>query len=224
MTRRLLLTLLLLPAHLLAQAPAAAPQPSPWESEVAAYESADKAHPFPHHAVVFNGSSSIRLWNLAISFPGWKCVNHGIGGSIIPENTALLDRLVFPWEPSVIVFYAGDNDIAKKRLAQQVADDWAAYVKAVRVKLPQVKIIYISIKPSLARWTMWAEQQAANTLIQAQCAADPLQKFIDVAPVLLGEDGLPIKELFREDGLHLLPIGYERWQKLVAPEIEAAAK
>jgi lysophospholipase L1-like esterase len=151
-------------------------------------------------------------------------VNHGIGGSVIPENTALVDRLIFPLEPKVIVFYAGDNDIAKNRSSQQVADDWAAYVKAVRAKLPEVKLVYISIKPSLARWKLWPKIQEANAKLKVICEAEKDMKFIDVSKVMLGDDGLPIKALFREDGLHMKPAGYERWVKLVGPEIEEAAK
>lgn len=199
-------------------------KPLPWDAEVRKYEAIEKAHPGPKQAVVFNGSSSIRLWNLEESFPGWKCINHGIGGSIIPENTALVDRLIFPWEPKIIVFYAGDNDIGKGRSPQQVADDWSAYVKTVRAKLPEVKFVYISIKPSIARWKLWPTIQEANAKIKALCEADKNSKFIDVSPVMLGPDGKPIKELLRDDGLHMVPAGYTRWVKLIAPEIEAVAK
>ncbi len=199
-------------------------KPLPWDAEVRKYEAIEKAHPGPKQAVVFNGSSSIRLWNLEESFPGWKCINHGIGGSIIPENTALVDRLIFPWEPKIIVFYAGDNDIGKGRSPQQVADDWSAYVKTVRAKLPEVKFVYISIKPSIARWKLWPTIQEANAKIKTICEADKNSKFIDVSSVMLGPDDKPIKELLRDDGLHMVPAGYARWVKLIAPEIEAVAK
>lgn len=200
------------------------PKPSPWEGEVSKYEAAEKAKPAPTEAVVFNGSSSIRMWKLNDSFPGWKVTNHGIGGSTIPENTALVDRLIFPLKPKAIVFYAGDNDMAKGRKPQEIADDWAAYVTAVRAKLPKVKIVFIAIKPSIARWKLWPVGKETNEKIKAWCDKAEDVKFIDVAPVMLGSDGLPIKELFKEDGLHMVAAGYERWTKLVAPEIEAFAK
>ena len=215
-----LLICMLIPSVLLAQEI----KSSPWEGEVRKYEAAERARPAPRHAVVFNGSSSIRMWDLAKSFPGWKCVNHGIGGSIIPENTALVERLIFPLEPKIIVFYAGDNDIAKNRSPQQVADDWSAYAKAVREKLPEVKLVYIGIKPSLARWNLWPKIQEANAKIKAICESGKDMKMIDVSKVMLGEDGLPVKELYQKDGLHMTPAGYERWVKLVQPEIESVAK
>jgi lysophospholipase L1-like esterase len=215
-----LLLATLLPITLLAQEV----KPSPWEAEIVKYEVADKANAAPKHAVVFNGSSSIRMWDLAAAFPGWKCVNHGIGGSIIPENTAVLDRLVFPLEPQIIVFYAGDNDIAKKRTPQQVADDWAAYVKGVQAKLPEAIFLYISIKPSILRWKLWGTIQEANSKIKSLCETGKNQKFIDITKVMLDADGQPNKALYREDGLHMVAAGYALWNKLIAPEIEAVAK
>lgn len=220
MIRFLLLTLATLSALPAQDTPAK----SKWESEVAKYEAAEKAKPGPRQAVVFNGSSSIRLWNLSESFPGWKVINHGIGGSIIPENTELLDRLIFPWEPKMIVFYAGDNDVAKNHTPDEVAKNWAAYVTAIRAKLPEVKFVYIGIKPSIARWKLWPVGKEANEKIKAWSDQQQGITCIDLAPLMLGSDGLPIKELYQKDGLHVTPAGYERWTKVVAPLIEAAAK
>ena len=58
-----------------AQAPAAAEQQkrAPFESEIAAFEAADKKIPPPTGAVLFVGSSSIRLWTtLQKDFPELK--------------------------------------------------------------------------------------------------------------------------------------------------------
>ena len=192
---------------------------SPWESEVAAYEAEERAHPVAAGGIVFNGSSSIRLWEVGKSFPNLPVVNHGIGGSTIPENTALVERLIFPLAPRTIVFYAGDNDIAKGHAPEQIVEDWKNYVETVRAKLPEVKIIYLSIKPSPARWALWRKAQAANALIKAHGETLKNVKFIDLSTVMLGEDGQPLGELFREDQLHLKPESYERWVKLLLPEI-----
>ena len=207
---------LLLPLLLLTTAVAQ----SPWESEVAAYEAKERAHPVARGGIVFNGSSSIRLWEVEKSFPDLPVVNHGIGGSTIPENTALVERLIFPLAPKIIVFYAGDNDIATGHAPEQVANDWKDYVKAVRAKLPEVKIIYLSIKPSPARWALWPKAQAANALIKAHGETLQGVKFVEVSTVMLGGNGQPLGELFRDDKLHLLPAGYERWTKLLRPLLE----
>jgi hypothetical protein len=52
--------------------------------------------------------------------------------------------------------YAGDNDVAEGHSAKQVADDFKAFVARVRRDLPAVPVVYLSIKPSVARWSQWS--------------------------------------------------------------------
>src|SRR5688500_3667086 len=83
-----------------------------WEKEIAAIEARDAKQKPAQGTTVFLGSSSIRLWNLDQSFPDLPLVNHGFGGSTIPDSVHFVDRLVLKLEPKTVVFYAGDNDIA----------------------------------------------------------------------------------------------------------------
>lgn len=191
-----------------------------WEKEIAGIEKRLAANPPAKGGVFFAGSSSIRLWNLAKSFPDQKYVNVGFGGSEIRDTTHFVDRLLVPYEPKAIVFYAGDNDIAKKRTPEQVRDDFAAFVKAVRAKLPKTKIYYLPVKPSIARWSMYEVQQKANAYVKAACEADKLLGYIDIVPVTLGTDGKPKPEFFVKDGLHLSEAGYAAWTTVVKKEIE----
>jgi hypothetical protein len=46
-----------------------APDFSRWEKDIAAFEKRDADAPPPRDAVLFAGSSSIRLWDLKKSFP-----------------------------------------------------------------------------------------------------------------------------------------------------------
>ena len=191
-----------------------------WEKEIAAIEKRLAMNPPAKGCVFFAGSSSIRLWNLAKSFPDQKYVNVGFGGSEIRDTTHFVDRFLVPFEPRAIVFYAGDNDIAKKRTPEQVRDDFAAFVKAVRAKLPKAKIYYLPVKPSIARWSMYGIQTKANAYVKSACEADKLLGYIDTVPVTLGTDGKPKPELFVKDGLHLSEAGYAAWSAVVKKTIE----
>lgn len=191
-----------------------------WEKEIAGIEKRLAMNPPAKGGVVFAGSSSIRLWNLAKSFPDQKYVNVGFGGSEIRDTTHFVDRLLVPFEPKAIVFYAGDNDIAKKRTPEQVRDDFAAFVKAVRAKLPATKIYYLPVKPSIARWSMYETQTKANAYVKAACDADTLLGYIDTVPVMLGADGKPKPEFFVKDGLHMTEAGYAAWSAVVKKAIE----
>jgi lysophospholipase L1-like esterase len=151
-----------------------------------------------------------------------SALNRGFGGSVLAHATHFADRIVLPYEPSAIVLYAGDNDIAFGGLSPDcVLRDYEAFVAEVRDTAPSVPIYFISIKPSLTRWALWGEMERANTLVEARTTTDPSLHFIDVSEAMLGEDGEPIETLFVEDGLHLSPEGYALWTSIVRPVLIA---
>lgn len=196
--------------------------PSPfarWEKAISAFEKQDEKSPPPQGAILFVGSSSIRLWDLKESFPHHTTINRGFGGSEIADSVHFADRLILKHRPSTVVFYAGDNDIAKGKSPEQVAKDFASFVKVLHEELPQTKIVYIAIKPSIKRWNLSDTMQKANQLIQAQCKKSDQLVFVDVFPPMLGEDGKPRPELFIKDGLHLNKQGYQVWTKLILPHL-----
>ena len=197
-----------------------AAQTGKWTAEMAAFEAQDRADPAVG-GIVFVGSSSIRLWDLARSFPGAKALNRGFGGSEITDSVNHVDVLVLRHQPRTVIFYAGDNDIAAGKTPQQVADAFKAFASRVRAALPETRMAFVGIKPSIQRWAMIAQVRQANQLIRAYCDADDRLAFIDVDGPMLGWDAKPRKELFVEDGLHLSPRGYELWTTLVQPEYAA---
>lgn len=84
-----------------------------WENDIAAFEAADRIDPPPKDAIVFVGSSSIRLWKtLSDDFSGLPVINRGFGGSCMHDTLRYADRIVIPYRPRHVVVYAGDNDIA----------------------------------------------------------------------------------------------------------------
>jgi lysophospholipase L1-like esterase len=191
-----------------------------WEKEVAGIEKRlAEAKPAPG-GVLFYGSSSIRLWDLSKSFPGKAYLNAGFGGSQIRDCTHFVPRLVTPFAPRTIVFYAGDNDIANGRTAEQVEADFQAFRDAVRKDLPKCRILWLPVKPSLARWDKYDVQKKANALVTKLAESDPLLGIIDTVPGMLGADGKPIPELFVKDGLHMSPAGYDKWTALVKAAVD----
>ena len=189
-----------------------------WEPEIRAFEAADRTNPPPKNAILFVGSSSIRLWKtLARDFPGARVINRGFGGSRIADSTALAERIVFPYEPRTIVFYAGDNDLAEGRSPEQVAADYQAFVETVRARLPETRIAFISIKPSPLRWHLREKIESANQQIAAM-KGDGLV-FIDSYRAMLGADGKPREEMFTADRLHMNDKGYRLWTELVKAQL-----
>jgi lysophospholipase L1-like esterase len=193
------------------------PAAGKWDKEFAALEAKDKQSFPPKNGIVFVGSSSIRLWDLKKSFPELPAVNRGFGGSQLSDSVEHFDRLVLRHQPKIVVLYAGDNDIAGKKSPQQVAADFAAFQKKLRAALPECKLIFISIKPSVARAKLLDKQREANELIRKRSSNDILCTFLDVEKPMQGTDGQVRPDLFLKDGLHLNDAGYKIWNELLLP-------
>jgi len=213
----------LIPLMLLIAAPIVRAADAPFEKEIRAFEASDAKQPPPKNAILFVGSSSIRFWTtLAEDFPNVPVINRGFGGSEIADSTRYADRIVIPYHPKQIVMYAGDNDIAKGKSPQQVADDFKAFVEKVRAALPDMPISYICIKPSIQRWKLVDKIREADRLIREYASGQKNIDYIDVFTPMLDEQSMPRKELFREDGLHLNREGYKLWVSLVRPVLRQA--
>lgn len=191
-----------------------------WEPEISKMEAKLRASPPAPGGIVFAGSSSIRLWNLKESFPGLPVVNCGFGGSVIQDSTHFAPRLVIPLKPSVVVFYAGDNDSAKGNSAEVIAAHFKEFANTIHAALPDCRILYIPIKPSVARKQLMPLQKEANSLIEKFCQSQPgWMEYIDLATPLLTPEGQLRPELYRKDGLHLSEEGYRIWNKLLLPRL-----
>lgn len=189
-----------------------------YESAIRAFEAQDRTNPPPENAVLFIGSSSIRLWtNAPQQFPRHRIINRGFGGSYLADSVALADRIVVPYNPKLIVLYAGDNDIAGGREPKQVLSAFQEFYRIVQRNLPDTTIAYLAIKPSPSRVGFMQQNREANRLIGEFISKNPGLKFVDVFTPLLGADGNPRAELFRKDMLHLNPTGYAIWADVLSP-------
>ena len=193
-----------------------------WEKTISQFEQWDKKNTFPSDAVLFVGSSSIRMWPTRECFEGLAVINRGFGGSQISEVNYFAGRIVLRYEPKVIVFYAGDNDVAAGKTARRVFDDYKKFVKLVHAELPGAQIIYVGIKPSRSRWSLWPVMNEANMMIKDFSGKDGRLFYFDSATPLLDSDGKPNPAFFLKDQLHLNDKGYELWTRLIRPVINEA--
>jgi len=226
--RPLLLALALgatLPALARTPAPAAPQVPTQvsnvaWAGDMAQFAAQDAVTPPPRGGIEFIGSSSIRMWEgLAADFPGQPVFNRGFGGSEVRDSTWYADRIVIPYAPCKVFFYAGDNDLNSGRSPAQVRDDVVAFVHRVHRDLPKTTVEIISIKPSPSRANLLPAVVEANGLIKAALTKLPNTGYTDVYTPMLGADGQPRAALFREDMLHMKPEGYAIWRTALAPKV-----
>ena len=213
--------LLALTTSLCAQTPPDSTKPAPFESEIKAFEAADLKNPPPKNGILFIGSSSIRFWaTLSQDFPNLPVYHRGFGGSQISDSIHFAPRIVLPYAPRQIVFYAGGNDINADKSPERVFSDFTNFVGIVRAALPETRISYISIAPNPARWKQVEKVKAANRLIADFAAQNPRLDFIDVFSKMLGADGQPLPDIYRDDKLHMNPKGYEIWKGIVGSYLQ----
>jgi len=198
------------------------PDPNRFAKDVASFAAWDSKNAVPADPILFVGSSSIRMWRTHESFPDLPAINRGFGGSHISDVIHFSDRIVFPYAPRLIVFYAGDNDVAGGKKAARVFQDYRRFVHLVHNDSPDTSIIFIPIKPSGSRWSLWPEMNKANHLIRGLSQKDKRLFFVDLATPLLTADGTPDNSLFLKDQLHLNAKGYAVWTKALRPVIRQA--
>ena len=177
---------------------ATAPTPTPaptataekwYEKEIAAFEAADRAKPPAAGQVLFVGSSSIRLWpGLAGAMAPAPVLQRGFGGSKTGEVLEVFGRIVEPYRPGVIVYYCGDNDLGTDNHdAEAAARGFTEFDRRARALWPGVRVLYIAIKPSVARWANWPAMRRANEIVRAYCERTPGAGYLDIAGPMLGE-------------------------------------
>ena len=205
------------------------PASDPFAAEINAFQEADRKRMPPTGAVLFLGSSTIRLWStLAQDFPEVPVINRGFGGSLIQDSTRYADRIAIPYKPKMIVFFAGTNDLAYgNKNPQQVLQDFKDFVAKVHGALPDTRIVYLSINPTVARWNQQLAVMEANYLIEKFIfeTRSPTKKlnFINTHAQLLSADGMPQPNLLQADGLHLNSEGYKAYTAIVKPRVLALA-
>ncbi|HEY7089757.1 MAG TPA: GDSL-type esterase/lipase family protein, partial [Tepidisphaeraceae bacterium] len=174
-----------------------------WEKEISAYEAADKTSPPPKGGLVFTGSSTIRRWaTMADDLKGYQVLNRGFGGSEILDATHFADRIIFPYEPKMVLIRAGGNDIHNGKSPEAVFADFQEFVATIHSRLPNAQIVYISQGPSIARITETEKQKTLNDMVLGMLAKTPYVKYIETFDLPLGPDGKPRADLFVEDKLH----------------------
>ena len=204
-------------------APPASPDPARFEADIAAFEAEDRASPPPAAAILFVGSSSIRAWDVARAFPARRTIRRGYGGSHVSDTIHFAERLVVRYHPALVVFYAGDADVAAGKSASVIARDTATFVTLVHARLPGTPVVVIGTKPSPAHWTHMATIRDANRRVRAALSGDRLAAFVDVEAALLGPDGRPRADFYTENRLNLNARGYEAWTAAIRPTVERLA-
>jgi len=179
----------------------------------------DKIYTPPKEPILFVGSSSIRVWSdLERTFADYVVLNRGLGGTVINEITYYIKDLILPYHPRQIVLYVGENDLPDETsTSDSILNRTKRLLTQIRVNLPNVPIVYISMKPSPSREKFMDKMILANRLIHDYISTQKNMHFVDVCHLMLTPNGKPRPELFLEDRLHMNNMGYAIWTKEIKP-------
>jgi lysophospholipase L1-like esterase len=187
------------------------PDPLRYKNEIETFKLWDQKNSVPENAILFTGSSSIRMWKTHLAFPQYPVINRGFGGAHISDVIYYYNQVILKYNPALIVFYCGDNDIAGDKPVKQVFDDYLTLIIKIETDLSGVSFVFISVKPSGSRWDYWEKMNMLNEQIKKYNQQQDNLYYIDLASPLLDSNGKPDNTLFLDDRLHLNDKGYKIW-------------
>lgn len=167
--------------------------------------------------ILFTGSSSIRFWkSLKSDFPTYNTLNRGFGGSEMSDLLHYANQLIIQYSPKEIFIYEGDNDLNSGKSASEILKTADQLLSLIRAQLPKnVKVFFISAKPSLARWALKEKYLDYNKQLEAWTKTKKKVTFVDVWTPLVDAQSEVLKDIFIADGLHLNETGYKIWTNAI---------
>lgn len=193
--------------------------PAKFESAIREFEEADAKESPPAGSIVALGSSTLRLWSADIGkdLAPLTIVPRGFGGSNMNDALHYADRIAINYKPRAILLYEGDNDLAQGISPELIRDTFLKLAAKIHDQLPEARIYVLSIKPSIARKTLWPAAQKTNRLFTEECSKDKRLVYLDVATPMLDPHGEIRSDLFIKDKLHMNRNGYDIWRKTIKP-------
>lgn len=192
-----------------------------FQREIISFMNEDSVTPPPKHSILFIGSSIFRKWkSLKEDMAPLPVFNRAFGGSRTHELLYYMDKIVFPYEPKIIVYYCGSNDAGGSVPAVTVVKNITDFFIQTAERLPETKIFFVSVNRSPARKAKWPGMDSINTMVKEFCMQSPQRRFIDVNVALFDTAGNPRMELYLEDKLHFKDESYKEFTGIIKPILE----
>jgi uncharacterized protein (DUF1684 family)/lysophospholipase L1-like esterase len=194
-----------------------------YADDVAAFLKVDKANPPKKGGILFIGSSIFREWtHVGEQMAPLPVMNRAFGGARTWEVLHYADDIVLPYEPKIIVYYCGSNDINTGAKPEEILERYRQFSNKVTERLPETTVYYVSSFRSPQKKEHWDVVDATNRLIRDYSAKTKNRAFIDANPLVFDKKGEPREELYREDGLHYKESFYPELAALIKPILEKA--
>ena len=196
-----------------------------WAEEVSKLRALDELESYPDDAVLFFGSSSIRLWDtIAEDMAPMVPIRRGFGGAKSLDLAVFAPELIPSHRYSALVVFVANDIAGEEGKTDQNPDDVRNRLKEVwevsRKHQPQAPLLLLEITPTDRRRHVWDQQRALNHCLRDWTLTEPNVYFLPTAEYFLDAEDQVRSEFFGEDRLHLSRAGYRQWGTLIRRRLQ----
>jgi lysophospholipase L1-like esterase len=197
----------------------------PARAQTAETSAANMAASPEHGGIVFTGSSIFQFWtHLREQMAPLPVLNRAIAGTVTQDMLNRIGRLVLPYQPRIVVYYCGSNDISAGEDARPIIERTKRYVRLLHETLPNTLFFYTSIQKAPEKRARWDVVETVNREMERYSREAINVGYIDLNPVLFDSEKKLREGLFLPDGLHFRPdsTAYLEFSQIIKPILTKA--
>jgi len=151
-------------------------------------------------------------------------LNRAIAGTVTQDMLNRIGQLVLPYEPRIVVYYCGSNDISAGDDAAPIIQRTRRFIQILHEKSPGTLFFYTSIHKAPEKRARWDVVDAVNREMERYSRETAHVGYIDLNPVLFDGRNNVRESLFLPDGLHFRPdsTAYAEFSQIVKPILTKA--
>lgn len=192
----------------------------PARAQTAETSPRDGITPPEQGGIVFTGSSIFQFWtHLKEQMAPLPVLNRAIAGTVTQDMLNRIGQLVLQYQPRIVVYYCGSNDISAGEDAGPIIERTKRYVRVLQERLPNTYFFYTSIQKAPEKRARWDVVDAVNREMERYSGEAVNVGYIDLNPVLFDSQRKLRENLFLPDGLHFRPdsTAYLEFSQIVKP-------
>lgn len=180
--------------------------------------------------IIFYGASNFKLWTeMENDLSDYKVQNHAFGGSTDKLLVEYADKLLYPYNPSIVFFQTGSNDyVSLSGTNEEKVKACLDYKKQMfdtfHEKCPNAKFVVMSglLLPGRSEYTELT--QMVNDELEEYCNSKDYMYFVDSEDMTY-QNGEYREDLFIKDGIHLNHTGQLLWRdEYIKPALDKVIK
>lgn len=186
-------------------------------AEIRDFELMDREFVPKKGGIVFAGTTAIRSCvNIADRLIDYPIVQRGLTESETSHLIYFADKIIIPYRPSILFIYEGEDDMVNGKTPDAAFADFLKLSKLLTERLPETRVIYMSVKPSPGRAAFQKKFEAYNSKVRLYIAQQNCNwDYMDLYTPLINSSGSAKEDLFEADRVTLNSKGYDVWEQQI---------